>query len=77
MTEVDPGEGLVSTAVSEQIAGARISDLNDCVLVVDDESVISSLWCAIVEGMGSRSAERRRRPGKPSRWLKRIAHRSS
>jgi CheY-like chemotaxis protein len=52
MTEVDPGQGWVPNAVSEQIVGARVSDLSDCVLVVDDESIISSLWCAIVEGMG-------------------------
>src|SRR5437016_3466545 len=52
MTEVDPGQGLVSNVVSNKIVGARIGDLSDCVLVVDDESIISSLWCAIVEGMG-------------------------
>ena len=52
MVEVDLGGGLVSSAVSEPMLRARASGLSDCVLVVDDESIISSLWCAIVEGMG-------------------------
>jgi CheY-like chemotaxis protein len=52
MTEVDSDRGLVSNAASEHVAGARANDLSDCVLVVDDESIIASLWCAIVEGMG-------------------------
>jgi CheY-like chemotaxis protein len=52
MTEVDLGQDLASNIASEQRVGAHIKDLSDCVLVVDDESIISSLWCAIVEGMG-------------------------
>ena len=52
MIEVDASQGFVAGAASEHMLRARGSDLSDCVLVVDDESIITSLWCAIVEGMG-------------------------
>jgi CheY-like chemotaxis protein len=52
MIEVDAGQDFAANAVSEHMLRARASDLSDCVLVVDDESIITSLWCAIVAGLG-------------------------